>query len=214
MTGESRLRCFSSFFLLAVGHVLGDGGFQQPPGELCAADYQRQSPVFHFLLHLSSPPFVGLCSGWYLNTKAGPPTAAAGISAWQAPFSAAGRSGHSTDGPGRTWAWAENPLQCSPFPGSPGFSGIRPPSEIGGCGSPFQPTGRIVGQHIEDNHVPGVIGKPLQIHVLMAVVVLRPGFERAFPPSAGPRSYAQAWRAPPSPASRGPSRSGYRPWSW
>ncbi len=39
---------------------------------------------------------------------------------------------------------------------------------------------RIVGQHIEDNHVPGVLGKPLQIHVLMAVVVLRPGLEPHF----------------------------------
>ena len=34
---------------LAVGKVLGDGGLKQPPGKLCSADYQRQSPVFHFL---------------------------------------------------------------------------------------------------------------------------------------------------------------------
>src|SRR5699024_11584770 len=48
---------------LAVGKVLGDGGLKQPPGKLCSADYQRQSPVFHFLLHRSSPPFHGFCRG-------------------------------------------------------------------------------------------------------------------------------------------------------
>ena len=48
---------------LLVGKVLGDGGFHQPPGKLCSADYQRQSPVFHFLLHRSSPPFHGFCRG-------------------------------------------------------------------------------------------------------------------------------------------------------
>ena len=48
---------------LAVSHVLGNSGLKQPPGELCAADYQRQSSVFHFLLHRSSPPFSGFCRG-------------------------------------------------------------------------------------------------------------------------------------------------------
>ena len=38
----------------------------------------------------------------------------------------------------------------------------------------------IVGQHIKDNHVPGVLSKPLQIHVLVPVVVLRPGFDPHF----------------------------------
>ena len=38
-----------------------------------------------------------------LDTKAGPPAAAAGISSWQAPFNAADRSGHSTDVPGAPW---------------------------------------------------------------------------------------------------------------
>ncbi len=63
---------------------------------------ERQSPVFHFLRighRLLSTDFAGVA----LDTKAGPPAAAAGISAWQAPFSAAGRSGHSTDGPGALW---------------------------------------------------------------------------------------------------------------
>ena len=35
-------------------------------------------------------------------------------------------------------------------------------------------------EKIASNHVPGVLGKPLQIHVLMAVVVLRPGLEPHF----------------------------------
>ena len=38
----------------------------------------------------------------------------------------------------------------------------------------------IIAQHIEDNHVSGVLGKPFQIHVLMAVIVLRPSFEAHF----------------------------------
>ena len=52
------------------------GGFEQPPGELGAADYQRQSPVFHFLLHRSSLP-SSVMQWVALGTKAGPPAAAA-----------------------------------------------------------------------------------------------------------------------------------------
>ena len=48
---------------LAMGKVFTNGGLKQPLGELCAVDYQRQSPVFHFLLHRSSPPFHGFCRG-------------------------------------------------------------------------------------------------------------------------------------------------------
>ena len=58
--------------------------------------FSTSSCIGHRLL---STDFAGVA----LDTKAGPPTAAAGISAWQAPFSAAGRSGHSTDGPGALW---------------------------------------------------------------------------------------------------------------
>src|SRR5699024_11531107 len=36
----------------------------------------------------------------------------------------------------------------------------------------------IVSQHIEDNHVPGFLCKPLKVHVLMAVIVLRTGLDR------------------------------------
>ena len=71
----------------------------------------------------------------------------------------------------------------------------------------------IVGQHIEDNHVPGVLGKPLQIHVLMAVVVLRPGFEAHFLHQLAhgltlKHGVRLLSRVP------GPSRSGYRPGWW
>src|SRR5699024_8493740 len=63
-------------FLPAVGHVLGYGGLEQPAGELGAADDQRQSPVFHFLLHFSRLP-SSVMQWMALNTKAGPPAAAA-----------------------------------------------------------------------------------------------------------------------------------------
>ena len=71
----------------------------------------------------------------------------------------------------------------------------------------------IVGQHIEDNHVPGVLGKPLQIHVLMAVVVLRPGFEAHF---LHQLAHGLTLRHGVHLLSRvpGPSRPGYRPGWW
>ena len=34
----------------------------------------------------------------------------------------------------------------------------------------------VMRQYIKNNHVPGVLRKSLQIHVVMAVVVLRSGF--------------------------------------
>lgn len=72
---------------------------------------------------------------------------------------------------------------------------------------------RIVGQHIEDNHVPGVLGKPLQIHVFVAVVVLRPGLEAHFlhqlAHSLTLRHGAHLLSRAP-----GPSRSGCRPGWW
>ena len=37
-----------------MGHVLGNGGLEQPASELCAADNQRQSPVFHFFYHVDA----------------------------------------------------------------------------------------------------------------------------------------------------------------
>ena len=58
--------------------------------------FSTSSCIGHRLL---STDFAGMA----LDTKAGPPAAAAGISAWQAPFSAADRSVHSTDGPGALW---------------------------------------------------------------------------------------------------------------
>ena len=71
----------------------------------------------------------------------------------------------------------------------------------------------IVRQHIEDNHVPGVLGKPLQIHVFVAVVVLRPGLEAHFlhqlAHSLTLRHGAHLLSRAP-----GPSRSGCRPGWW
>src|SRR5699024_4689402 len=64
-------------FLPAVGHVLGYGGLEQPPGELGAADDQRQGSVFYFLLHRSSLP-SSVMQKAVLGTKAGPPAAVTG----------------------------------------------------------------------------------------------------------------------------------------
>ena len=59
---------------LAMGKVFTNGGLKQPLGELCAVDYQRQSPVFHFFLHGVTPPFHEFCRDCS-KTKAGPPAA-------------------------------------------------------------------------------------------------------------------------------------------
>ena len=60
---------------LAMGKVFTNGGLKQPLGELCAVDYQRQSPVFHFFLHGITPPFHEFCRDGS-KTKVGPPAAA------------------------------------------------------------------------------------------------------------------------------------------
>ena len=38
----------------------------------------------------------------------------------------------------------------------------------------------IMGKHIENNHVPGVLGKSFQVHIPMTMVILRSGFEPHF----------------------------------
>ena len=61
-----------------------NGGLKQPPGELCAVDYQRQSPVFHFFLHGITPPFHEFCRDGS-KTKAGPPAAAEDNASYRPP---------------------------------------------------------------------------------------------------------------------------------
>ena len=69
---------------LAMGKVFTNGGLKQPPGELCAVDYQRQSPVFHFFLHFSRLLSADFAGG-VLDTKAGPPAAAEDNASYRPP---------------------------------------------------------------------------------------------------------------------------------
>src|SRR5699024_9808500 len=100
--GESRPRCFSSFFSLRWAMYLDMAALNSRPVNFVPLTisvkvlFSTSSCIGHRLL---STDFAGVA----LDTKAGPPAAAAGISAWQAPFSEAGRSGHSIDGPGALW---------------------------------------------------------------------------------------------------------------